>query len=109
MALLFFGGIKMLDLDKLIAEGFELKLNNKVVTIKQLTISQAKKIDKLQAEMDEKNAYDKRAEITLILINNNVENIKFTKEEVENIPIRLQVKIQQEINKFVYDTVNDPN
>ena len=99
----------MLDLDKLIAEGFELKLNNKVVTIKQLTISQAKKIDKLQTEMDEKNAYDKRAEITLILINNNVENIKFTKEEVENIPIRLQVKIQQEINKFVYDTVNDPN
>ena len=99
----------MLDLDKLIAEGFELKLNNKVVTIKQLTISQAKKIDKLQAETDENNAYDKRAEITLILINNNVENIKFTKEEVENIPIRLQVKIQQEINKFVYDTVNDPN
>lgn len=99
----------MLDLDKLICEGFELKLNEKIVTIKQITIAQAKKIDKLQQEMNEENAYDKRVEITLTLLNNNVEKVKFSKEEVENIPIKLQVKIHQEINKFIYDSINDPN
>ena len=53
----------MTNLDEIMEQGFELKLNGKVVTIKQLTIKQAKKIDKLQSEMNEKNAYDKRAEI----------------------------------------------
>ena len=66
-------------------------------------------IDKLQQEMNEDNAYDKRVEITLTLLNNNVEKVKFSKEEVENIPIKLQVKIHQEINKFIYDSINDPN
>ena len=77
----------MINLDEIMEQGFELKLNGKVVTIKQLTIKQAKKIDKLQSEMNEKNAYDKRAEITLALINNNKEDIKFTEEDIEDMPV----------------------
>lgn len=99
----------MINLDEIMEQGFELKLNGKVVTIKQLTIKQAKKIDKLQSEMNEKNAYDKRAEITLALINNNKEGIKFTEEDIENMPVKLQVAIHNEVNKYMYDLINDPN
>ena len=99
----------MINLDEIMEQGFELKLNGKVVTIKQLTIKQAKKIDKLQSEMNEKNAYDKRAEITLALINNNKEGIKFTEEDIENMPVKLQVAIHNEVNKYMYDLANDPN
>ncbi|MDD6794617.1 MAG: hypothetical protein PUE01_04275 [Clostridiaceae bacterium] len=99
----------MLDLDKIIEQGFELKLNGKIATVKQLNIKQAKKIDKLQSEMNEKNAYDKRAEITLILINNNKEDIKFTEEDIEDMPVKLQVAIHNEVNKYMYDLANDPN
>lgn len=99
----------MINLDEIMEQGVQLKLNGKEVTVKQLTIKQAKKIDKLQSEMDETNAYEKKYEITLALINNNKENIKFTEKDIENIPVKLQVQIHNEVNKYMYKLANDPN
>lgn len=99
----------MINLDEVIEQGVELQLNGKKVTVKQLTIKVAKEIDKLQSEMNDKNAYEKRRAMTLALINNNKEGIKFTEEDVDNIPLKLQVEIHNQVNKFVYDLANDPN
>lgn len=99
----------MINLDKVIEQGVELQLSGKKVTVKQLTIKEDKEIDKLQSEMNDKNAYEKRKAMTLALINNNKEGIKFTDDDVDKIPIKLQVEIHNQINKFVYDLVSDPN
>ena len=99
----------MLDLDKLIREGIEIKLNGKVINVRQLTVKQAKEIDKLQSEMNEKNAYEKRTQITKIILNNNLENVRFSDVDIEKIPVKLQVAIHNELNKYVYDLSNDPN
>lgn len=99
----------MLDLDKLINQGVEIKLFDKEITLLQPTAKTAERIDKLQAEMNEKNAYEKRKDITKIILNNNVEKINFTDEQINKIPVKLQVTIHQEINKFVFDLVNNPN
>lgn len=99
----------MINLDEVIEQGVELQLNGKKVTVKQLTIKVAKEIDKLQSEMNDKNAYEKRKAMTLALINNNKEGIKFTDDDVDKIPLKLQVEIHNQVNKFVYDLANDPN
>lgn len=99
----------MINLDEIMEQGFELMLGGKKVTILQLNIKQAKQIDKLQSEMKEDNAYEKRAEITLALINNNKEGIKFTENDIKNVPVKLQVQIHNEVNKYMYKLANDPN
>ncbi len=99
----------MLDLDKLMNQGIEIRLFDKDITLLQPTAKVAMEIDKIQSEMNEENAYDKRIEITKIILNNNSEKIKFTEEEVRTIPVKLQVSIHQEISKFVYNLRNDPN
>jgi len=99
----------MLDLDKLINEGIEVKVLGKVVTILQPTIGDSKAIDKLQGEMTQDNAYEKRAAITKVILNNNSEGIKFTDSDINKIPVKLQTVLHMEINKFTYDLVNSPN
>lgn len=99
----------LLDLNKLINTGIEIKLGDKKATIKQPTVKIIKKTDNLIKEMTDKNAYENRFEITKILLNNNVEGIKFTDEEIQSIPVKLQTQIHEEINSFIYDLENNPN
>lgn len=99
----------MLDLDKLMNQGIEIRLFEKDITLLQPTAKVAVEIDKIQSEMNEENAYEKRKDITKIMLNNNVEKINFTDEQINKIPVKLQVTIHQEINKFVFDLVNNPN
>ena len=99
----------MLDLDKLINEGVEVKILGKTVTLLQPTINDSKTIDKLQSEMTQDNAYEKRAAITKVILNNNVEDAKFTDKDIEKIPVKLQTVLHMEINKFMYDLANSPN
>lgn len=99
----------MLDLDKLMNEGIEVKILGKQVTVLQPTIRDSKTIDKLLSEMNEKNAYEKRISITKVILNNNAEGIKFSDEDINKIPVKLQTALHIEINKFVYDLTNSPN
>lgn len=99
----------MLDLDKLMNEGIEVKILGNQVTVLQPTIKDSKIIDKLQSEMNEENAYEKRAAITKVILNNNAEGIKFSDEDINEIPVKLQTALHIEINKFVYDLTNSPN
>lgn len=99
----------MLDLDKLMNEGIEVKILGKQVTVLQPTIKDCKTLDKLQAEFNDKNAYEVRAAITKVILNNNAEGVKFTDEDIERIPVKLQTALHIEINKFIYDLANSPN
>ncbi|MDD6794622.1 MAG: hypothetical protein PUE01_04300 [Clostridiaceae bacterium] len=99
----------MLDLDKLMATGLEVKILGKEITVLEPTAKQFKRIDKLQSEMTDENALEKRAEITKLILNNNAEGIKFTDEDIEKIPVKLQVLIHTQMSGFVYKIVNDPN
>lgn len=99
----------MLDLDKLMATGLEVKILGKEITVLEPTAKQFKRIDKLQSEMTDENALEKRAEITKLILNNNAEGIKFTDEDIEKIPVKLQVLIHTQMSGFVYKIMNNPN
>ena len=92
----------MLDLDKLMATGLEVKILGKEITVLEPTAKQFKRLDKLQSEMTDENALEKRAEITKLILNNNAEGIKFTDEDIEKIPVKLQVLIHTQMSGFVY-------
>ncbi|MDD6796294.1 MAG: hypothetical protein PUE01_12970 [Clostridiaceae bacterium] len=99
----------MLDLDKLMTTGLEVKILGKEITVLEPTAKQFKRIDKLQSEMTDENALEKRAEITKLILNNNAEGIKFTDEDIEKIPVKLQVLIHTQMSGFVYKIMNNPN
>lgn len=105
----------MLDLDKCIDSGFEIKLFEKKVTLKQLTYEDVVKIGKLETEMSkegikEEVIYINRAKITQIFLNNNAEGVKFDLEKIKNsMPVKLQVALGNEVAKFIYRLEKDPN
>lgn len=99
----------MINLDKYIEEGIQVKLRGKEVTILQLTAKLSREVGKLESNIDKGDGYDNRAQITLKILNNNKEGIKFTQEDVDAIPVKLQVAIGNEIAKFTYQLMNDPN
>lgn len=99
----------MINLDAIIESGVKIKFKNKEITVKGLNIAQAKAIDKLNSEMTEENAYEKREEITLLLLNNNSENIIYTEKDIKDMPLKLQVVLQNEVTKYMYSVANDPN
>ena len=99
----------MLDLDKLMTTGLKVKILGKEITVLEPTAKQFKRIDKLQSEMTDESALEKRAEITKLILNNNAEGIKFTDEDIEKIPVKLQVLIHTQMSGFIYKIVNDPN
>lgn len=99
----------MINLDAIIESGVNIKFKGKEITVKGLNITQAKAIDKLQSEMTEENAYEKREEITILLLNNNAEGVVYTKKDIHDMPIKLQVMLQNEVTKYMYNVANDPN
>lgn len=99
----------MINLDEYINDGVKVKLSGKEVTVKQLTARLAKEVNKLESVMDAENSYETRANVTLKFLNNNVEGVLFTESDIENMPVKLQTTICNEVSKFVYDISNNPN
>jgi hypothetical protein len=99
----------MIDIDKYINLGIEMKVLGKEITIKQPSAKLTREINAMEKDMTEENYLDIREDVTLKILNNNVEGIILTKEGVAEIPFKLQTLITNELAKVVYEIENNPN
>ncbi len=99
----------MLDLDKYLKQSVEVKIKNEVIEILQPSARMTKEIGTLEKDMTEENYLDIKTKVTYKLLNNNASGKKFTIEEVDNIPFKLQDIITKEITSMVYKADKDPN
>ena len=99
----------MIDIDKYINLGIEMKVLGKEITIKQPSAKLTREINAMEKNMTDENYLEIREDVTLKILNNNVEEIKFTKVEVAEIPFKLQTLITNELAKVVYEIENNPN
>ncbi|WP_404988169.1 hypothetical protein [Clostridium culturomicium] len=99
----------MLDLDKYLKQGIEIKLNGEVIEVLQPTARMTKEISKLEKEITEENYLDIKSKIAHLVLNNNNLCKEFTINEVDNIPYKLQDLIIKEVTSMVYKADNDPN
>ncbi len=99
----------MLDLDKYLKQSVEVKINGEVIEILQPSARMTKEIGKLEKDITEENYLDIKSKVTHKLLNNNDSGKKFTIEEVDNIPFKLQDLITKEVTSMVYKADKDPN
>lgn len=99
----------MLDLDKYLNQGLDIKINGEVVSVKQPTAAMVKEIRKIENSTNGKNDLDNKSKITQLLLDNNTSGKKFTIEDVDKIPFKVQDIIMGEIFKFIAEADNDPN
>lgn len=99
----------MLDLDKYLKQSVEVKINGEVIEILQPSARMTKEIGKLEKGITEENYLDIKSKVTYKLLNNNSLGKKFTIEEVDNIPFKLQDLITKEVTSMVYKADKDPN
>lgn len=99
----------MIDIDKYINLGIEMKVLGNQITIKQPSAKLTREINAMEKDMTDENYLEIRENITLKILNNNAEEIKFTKAGVAEIPFKLQILITNELTKMVYKIENDPN
>jgi len=99
----------MLDLDKYLKQGGEVKINGEVIEILQPSARMTKEIGQLEKDITEENYLDIKSKVTYKLLNNNASDKKFTIEEVDKIPFKLQDLITKEVTSMIYKADNDPN
>lgn len=99
----------MLDLDKYLKQSVEIKINGEVIEILQPSARMTKEIGQLEKDITEENYLDIKSKVTHKLLNNNASGRKFTIEEVDKIPFKLQDLITKEVTSMVYKADNDPN
>ena len=99
----------MINLDDYLDITIDFKLNGEVLNIKQPTAAMTKEIAKLEKSIDEENYLDINCKITKIILNNNKNGKKFTDEDVEKIPCKLQTFIATKIAELKYEVEHDPN
>ncbi|MEG2412624.1 MAG: hypothetical protein RSA29_17700 [Clostridium sp.] len=99
----------MIDLDKYLNQSIKIKIKGEVIEVLQPSAVMTKKISKLEKSITEENYLEVKSEIAHMVLNNNSSNKKFTLEEVDNIPYKLQDLITREITSMTYKADNDPN
>lgn len=99
----------MINLDEYLNQSVDIKINGEVVEVLQPTAKMTKEISKLEGEMTEENYLDTKSKITLKILNNNSSGKKFTVNEIDQIPFKLQDLIIKRITSMVYEADKDPN
>lgn len=99
----------MLDLDRYINHSTEIKINGKVIHVKQPTVSMIDKIDRIESELNADNVREKRLEVALLMLNYNEEGMKFTKEDLKEWTQEAVLKIISTMSTLRYEAETDPN
>lgn len=119
----------MINLDEILKQGVEIQFLGKQFSIMQPTVTMVKEMAKKEEQLnkiamqelehqkdnkkpkaDVNKSYDLRSEITLMILNNNNKNFKFTLDDVKNnLPLKIQMAIYNEVAGYIYDIKNDPN
>lgn len=98
----------MLNLDEIMNRSIEVKLEGKVLHIKEPSNALFNKLMALQS-YNGADIFDKQAEMATELLNRNRESKKFTLEQVKEYPQRVIASICKDMFKFTSENVNDPN
>lgn len=99
----------MLDLDKYLKQSVDIKLNGEVIEVLQPTARSTKEISRIEKKMTEENYLETRGKIAQIILSYNSAKKKFTMEQIDEIPFKLQEIIIKEVTSLVYKADNDPN
>lgn len=99
----------VLDLDKYLKQGVEIKLNGEIIEVLQPTARTTKEISGIEKSINEKNYLEVKSKIAYIILNNNNSNKEFTMDDIDNIPYKLQDMIVRTVSSMVYKADNDPN
>lgn len=99
----------MLDLDKYLKQSVEVKIYGQVIEILQPSARMTKEIGQLEKDITEENYLDIKSKVTHMLLNNNASGNKFTIEEIDSMPFKLQDLITKEVTSMIYEADNDPN
>lgn len=99
----------MINLDKYLNQSIDMKLNGEVISVLQPSAGMTKEISKMENEINEENYLEIKSKVVHKLLNNNASGKKFTLEEVDKIPYKLQDLITKEISGMIYKAENDPN
>ena len=99
----------MLNLDKYLNQSVEIQIDGEVIEVLQPSAAMTKEISKLENEITEENYLEVKSKITYKLLNNNASGKKFSMDQIDIIPYKLQDLIAREITSMVYKAENDPN
>lgn len=99
----------MINLDKYLNQSIDMKFNGEVISVLQPSAGMTKEISKMENEINEENYLDIKSKVVHKLLNNNASSKKFTLEEVDKIPFKLQDLITKEVTSMVYKADKDPN
>ena len=104
----------MLDLQILQQQTFDIKmLDGRLLKLKKLSKAQTFVFSAIEGELsrekDIKRQYDLVTERTLFLLNNNLENIKVSKEEVDDLSLDMLLAIAKSYEEFMTNAAQSPN
>lgn len=99
----------MIDIDKYLNVTTEIRILGKNVNVKQPSAKLTKEISIIEEDINQNNFLELKSKIVAMLLNNNTDGYKFTVEDLDEIPYKLQDLIIKEITSMVVKADNDPN
>ncbi|NFI52684.1 hypothetical protein FDA52_06850 [Clostridium botulinum] len=99
----------MVNLNDYENRAVEFKIGNKTVNVKEASNGLYEKMVNYEAITDNKEAIKEQRKIVLEQLNRNKENIKFTSNDIEELPQAAIIRIYQEVGMLTRKPLTDPN
>lgn len=99
----------MLNLDNIINQSEEVCIFGERIHVKQPTILMVMDVKKIEEDLDQTNILEKRLDVALVLLNNNSENRKYTREELMELPRVAVEALVVKISEMNVEADQNPN
>lgn len=97
----------IVNLDALMSKTFQFTLDGKLINCNQPSVATVRKFQKRFAEEDDD--LDVQTDFVLAILSNNTSGVKFTRKQVEELPVAVQNLIAMTINAGIREVEEDPN
>lgn len=98
-----------IDIDEYIDKTIKIKFKDKMLEVKEPSARLTKQLIALEASIQEENALDVQEETVRLILNNNKNGVEFTKDDIEDIPFKVQKIILGKIKTMRERAEKDPN
>lgn len=99
----------MLDLDQYMNNSVKIKLFGKEYDVFEPTVGMILEMNQLEADLSKDNAYEKRIDACLLLINHNRQGREFTADEIKKLPLEAVIRLIAEVSALRLKADTDPN
>ena len=99
----------IIDIDEYIDKTIKVKFKGKTIDVKEPSARLTKQLIALEASITEENALDIHEETVMMILNNNKNDVEFTKEDIEDMPFKVQKIILRKIKTMRERIDTDPN